>query len=510
MTNKPYKKNVSIENAVCKSSASGALKVSFQILIGLIIYAIIIRQAGSAALGSWVLLQMLVGYGGIVNLGMSPVIVKEIAKQSKNGKDAAHSSSLREALSFALLLAIILTILIIILFDPLLSIIQKGMEQKVSPMCIWIVLLGVYLRLLSSIYGSILAGYHLNFIVHLSQFLQLIIFALVFLLLHTDGAILLNLSLGFTVGYISEFLFIIIVLAHINTEFLRVIPTLNIIKLRIFLKKVLPYFLIDATLQGREPLLKCALFVCSGPASVGIFELASKVPTAIRQLFVVGLNALMPAFVYIAKETVKARMVNLGKDSLRYIVWGALGSLFLYGLNSDLLLKIWLGSVNSELLSITNIMTFWWMVTSLNVPAWWLGIGLDGGWTNTFVASTHFVYTLFLVGMSLVTSFSSLTLVIIWLIGGLLMQLLLYSYLEWKTKIIKKIYLSKEMLLIFSAFIMLSFITATIHSLGFKQSFSPNYTICYSIIFFYSPVLSYFFIRNFKWMNLNHNSEKRS
>ena len=118
MSNTSETKKVSFISVVNASIVAGALKVCVQILIALIIYSIIIRQAGAGALGSWVLLQMFVGYGGLAHLGMAPVIVKEVAISAKSGKDAANASSLSEALSGAMFIVLSLTIVITFLFDP--------------------------------------------------------------------------------------------------------------------------------------------------------------------------------------------------------------------------------------------------------------------------------------------------------------------------------------------------------------------------------------------------------
>ena len=129
------------------------------------------------------------------------------------------------------------------------------------------------------------------------------------------------------------------------------------------------------------------------------------------------------------------------------------------------------------------------MVASLNVPAWWLGMGLSSGWTNTLIASSHLVFTLVLAGLSLIVSFSSLTLVFWWIFGGLCMQILLYTLIEWKTKMIRLIYLSSEMKIILIAFIALAGITATIHSCILEPSLSPNVVVLCSVLIFYFLVL---------------------
>ena len=211
----------------------------------------------------------------------------------------------------------------------------------------------------------------------------------------------------------------------------------------------------------------------------------------------------MPAFVNLAKEKKQSSIIILGQHSLRYICWGAIGTLFLYGLNSNRILEIWLGSVNYELVSMTKLMTFWWIVTSLNVPAWWLGIGLDSGWTNTLIASTHLAYTLFLVGIASVVSISSITLVSFWILGGLCMQILLYTRIEFKTKMIRKIYLSREMKIILTSFVALAGITATVHTCILKPSLSPNSTVLCSIFIFYFLFLIYGFFTKLRWSPIN-------
>lgn len=462
-----------------------AFKVSVQVLTSIIIYTIIVRETGAGTLGSWILLQMIIGYGGLVHLGMAQVIVKEVASIMNVENTSNNTHSLGESLSYSLFIAFILSILLLLFSDIILRIIQIGTEQKVNTHCLWIMLIGVVIRLFSSIYGSILTGLHRNYLLYICQSLQLIVFTSFFLIFYVKSNIINCLSIAFTVGYTVEFISVFSILCHIDSSFVKIIPTLRINKLVKFKKKVLPYLMIDVSLLGREPLLKFALFASSGPASVGLFELASKIPTAIRQVFVLGLNALMPAFVDLSRLKLRNSIIHLGQQFLNYIIWGAIGVLFLYGINSYNIFEIWFGSVSNELISMTRLLTFWWIVTSLNIPAWYIGIGLDNGWSNSLIASTHLIYTFILVITSFFIKMNNLTIICIWIFGGLCMQILLYSLIENRTNFIYLLYFSKSMKMVYLTFFCFCLLTFVMTILFIKPLFSNTFTTILSAVLFY-------------------------
>jgi O-antigen/teichoic acid export membrane protein len=471
--------------AVRASNLLGALKVGAHILTTLFVYAMIARQSGSRTLGAWVMLQLIVGYGGLVHLGMAPVIVKEIAESNDRRDTNTTASPLGEALTGALMISLILFAAIALLSDPILKIIQLGIDRPVSAMCIWMVAAGVVFRLVSALYGATLTGRNLNHLVHVAQLIQIIAFAAAFLLLYSENDIMRVLSMAFVFGHSVEALSVIVLVSCVHIDYLKVLPTLSILRLHRFKNKVLPYLFLDAALMGREPLLKYAIFISSGPGGVGLFELAIKVPAAIRQVFILGLNALMPAFVHLAGRGLTTGIVQLAQHSLRYIAWGAVGMLFLYGLNAEHLLGIWLHEVDKDLVFMTKIMTVWWILTALNVPAWWIGIGLDSGWTNTLIAGAHLAFTLLLVCQSIWLKLSSVTLIIVWLLGGMAMQVLLYVSIEVKTKLIKKIYLSKDSLATLIVVASAAGVTTVLHELVLPTLVTDNMSAWGSAFFFY-------------------------
>jgi O-antigen/teichoic acid export membrane protein len=479
---------VELSNAVKLSGIAGTLKVATQILVALIIYPTIIHIESVATLGAWLLLQIIVGYGGLVHLGMGPVITKEIAKSSNAQLSSANNSSLSEAFACGILFSFILIVVVILFRDQIVEIVQFGVEYTVSYKYLWVVLLGVLIRLFSALYGAVVSGYQRHYLVNISQFLQLLIFTVVFFLMpHTSG-VLYDLAVAFTVGYAVELLFIVIVLWHLDRNALVTRPSMIPQNIFFFVKTVKPYFVIDASLLGREPLMKLALFLCCGSTSVGIFELATKVPFCVRQAFVLGLAALMPAFAKLSSEGARENVVALGQTALRYLFFGAIGALFLYWLNSERLLEIWLGSTEPTLLAMTQLLTFWWIIASINVPAWWIGIAMDSERSNTLIASTHLVFTICLVLLTQVVYIDSFVLVALWVLGGVGMQVLLYTLLELKTQVIRAIYLSRQMAFVLLCFLSLVVFTVIGRSVLIEFSLPVDYLMISTVLLYFIPI----------------------
>jgi hypothetical protein len=137
----------------------------------------------------------------------------------------------------------------------------------------------------------------------------------------------------------------------------------------------------------------------------------------------------------------------------------------------------------------TCLLTFWWIIAALNVPAWWLGIGICSGWTNTLIANTHLAFTVILVGLSWILPFDSLTVVLFWIIGGLGMQVFLYILMELKTKMVRRMYFSIDMAIQLIVFMIVVGLTVLVKFMLLSFSFPPNVIVLSTIFFFYLPIL---------------------
>lgn len=448
-------------NSVRASSIAGAIKVVGQIGVALIIYPAIVRQAGVAAIGSWVMLQLIVGYGGLVNLGMGAVVTQETAR-FKNPKCASVTDiSLAEALLGSAAISFLLLIIVYIGSDIILVAVSNSFHQDVSPTSIWLMVTATIVRLVSSIYSAVIAGLQRSELVHISNFFQLSVYIICFFLIPNTTDIITHVALAYLLGYLVEIFIIIFALNRIAPHILASMPHFSINYFLLFIKKVQPYFRMDVALLSREPLLKLAMYICCGVEAVGLVELASKVPSAIRQAFLHGLSALMPAFSQLNYRSAQNDSVNLGQIALTYILFGAISALALYWINANFILMSWLGSVDENLVAMTLILTIWWGITSLNVPAWWLGIGTGHVKTNARIASIHLFFSILLVLVSTIITLRQIEIVYLWVAGGMVMQWILYYQIEKKTKLVVPIYLSKSILLhsglIFTA-ILLAFI----------------------------------------------------
>jgi len=479
----------SLQLAVGLSSLAGAVRVIGQIVAALVMLPLIVARGGVAALGAWVMMQAVVGYGGLTHLGMGTLLTKEVGGEGETTKGKHREYLLRAAQSCGILWALLLAFLTLVLGDWFLATLDAGLSKSTPRSTIWIVLLGVLLRLFSALYGAVVSGHQRHYIVQLSQLLQIAAFLLTFLLRPASQSVLYDLAVAFTFSYVGELVTVLIVVRRLDPSAARSVPQNSLRSIRRFVSEVRPYFLMDACLRWREPLLKVALYICCGPASVGVFELASRIPAAIRQAFVFGLTALVPAVASLDREPLRDRVVQLGSRALQYVLFTAVGALFLYGLHAERILELWLGTVDPKLVTLTRMLTFWWFATSLNVPAWWVGVGMGYVWANTVIAAAHLAVTALLVLVAGLWSVSDYALVGSWIAGGLGMQVLLYTMLERHTGAIKRIYLSVEVLRVCVAFIGLVLVTFAATTWMRTTTLGPNVVMALSVVLYVTLVV---------------------
>ena len=446
--------------AVRLSAIAGGLKVLGQIGLALITYPLIISAGGLETLGAWVLLVSVVGYGNLVHCGMAPLLSLEVAKDAVRGLE-----SFRPALAIASTISGVVLLFALLGAEWMGTALGHDVGGTLPSTAIFVTAAGVVLRLSSAMYSALLTGIHRNHLVYLAQFAQTIVFIVVFVLGEGQGSIFVTLSLSYAGSYLVEFVLVLASVRRYIPDALRTRPTLAREVLRDFGTRLRPYAMTEAALLGREPLLKLAVFLAGSSELVGVFELASRIPAVLRQTFVVGLNALLPAVAAVAERSREA-IAELVSFSLRYLILGGCGALLLYGLNAELLLEIWLGDAQAEVATLSLWLTAWWAVTALNVPAWWIGVGMGQIWTNTKVVWFHLLVSILLVPLAVFADPSMHLLVGVWVAGGLLMQGLLYWSLERSTEVIRLGYLSRTVGADAAVFFAIAVASAAVGSLG--------------------------------------------
>ncbi|EKE74337.1 oligosaccharide flippase family protein [Celeribacter baekdonensis] len=124
--------------------------------------------------------------------------------------------------------------------------------------------------------------------------------------------------------------------------------------------------------RGFQPLSQVLIGALLGPAAVGIFSVALRIPVAINQAFSQALRTLLPgvsSFLQAGDEAAAIRLVRNGFVSQVMLVTPA--SLFLL-LYTDLILVAWLGETPSQLILATQIFSGSMVFTALSTPFYWV------------------------------------------------------------------------------------------------------------------------------------------
>ena len=116
-----------------------------------------------------------------------------------------------------------------------------------------LVLVGVLLRLWSSIYEAVLIGLQRSYAVQIVQFLQASLFVGLAVTLPQSGVVV-RLAAAYASSYLLELGLILLILTRLDPLLVKTLPTLEHAGLRKFLADLRPYAFVEVSLLAREPL----------------------------------------------------------------------------------------------------------------------------------------------------------------------------------------------------------------------------------------------------------------
>ena len=426
-----------IGGAIRRGNVTGTLRVLAQLGSLGIVYALVVRSYGSGVLGTWVLLQTLSTYGGLTHLGMGTLLSRRIAEKGEVRPSAlCQVVGLGESLTLGTLFSLCLSVALLIVPWRLVGV-------QASPILLLGLSAAASLRLFAGIYGGVLIGIHRNSSVNVSQMVGSIALLLGYMLSPLSWTPLSRLAFGSLLSSTAEGVVILGSLHRRLPEALMVRPILNPTRLAELSRRAFVFLAVDGALLGREPLLKLAAFASGGQLATASVEIASRVPSAVRQGFVFGFASLLPAFSSLAAQNRSSEIVDVGRRALRFVVLGAGLALFAYALLANELLRLWLGpSIPQDAVRLTRLFAFWWAVTALNVPAWWLGMGVGHPGDNLKIAAYHTGSAAVIAVFAGVFKPSLLIIVLLWIGSGLVMQMPLYSLTHRRTRLVRPMYLN--------------------------------------------------------------------
>lgn len=178
---------------------------------------------------------------------------------------------------------------------------------------------------------------------------------------------------------------------------------------------------------AREPIFRLIVALFTGLVGVGIYDIALRATTMLREMAAAGLTALYPAFAYFHRVNTREPAVELLRIALLLLVGtGALllGAILAFPAS---ILGIWLPEVPYGLESAVRLLAIWQLLTLANVPYWML---LQSTGHERVAAVSLWLHTgavLVLLPLSLVLRLQLVELLVYWLVAAAFTQAMIYS-----------------------------------------------------------------------------------
>lgn len=411
-----------IRNKISRNVLSNFGGTGISIIVGFFLMPFIVHRIGLTAFGILVLVNSLVGYMGILDVGLAPTLVKKSAEYLATGEKERLDNTVSTIFILYLLSGIIIGVAILILSCFLPHIFKVSAEEiPIFKIVLWIVGLQTAIGFPMSIWRGLLGGLQDFHVINGITIASNLIRAVVTVILLISGFGLISLVLlGFGLAMLGWL-----------AGMLRVkyrIPYLRIKISRLELKKIkdLVRFsgamfisgIAGKTIDGADRII-IGLFL--PVASITIYEVGARISGYSRTVLYNILSAIIPAASDLYTRGDKAILQKLYLNATKYllIVFGTVvASLLLFGKE---FIHLWMGKGFEESVWIMYALVIGNLYQSQNV----IGHGMLIGTGNLRV------FTKIMSAYSIVNIILSIIFVIQWgLIGVALATTLTFFILE--------------------------------------------------------------------------------
>ena len=431
------------------SYVGGPMRIVLPTAVLFVLYPWVLREHGLAVIGVWGLLSTFVSYGGLLDAGVSPLLVRELAR----GPDDVAVDRLarwRATASYvyaacAAVFALVALSVIMVLGAPR----ETGYSR--AGLAITVVALAAGL------------------VVHLLARLDLCLFRAQGRTYAEQWALSLSSAGGYAIG--AGGLLVARPLEGLAVGFLvgssgllvwtrfaarRAFPALysryHIRRFAISSADVRSLWThsrhlasLTAVFAVREPLFRLLLASAAGVSAVAVYELASRVPMLIREIGASGGQSLLGPLSRLGPA--HEHTTELVRNSLTISLFLGGTGLAFFAVARVAVLEFWLGSITTELATAALIMAGWWALTLINVPFFWL---LQALGREKDVARAVWLHVIGLVAATpllLWSDASTLAWMLAYALSGLTTQIYLYGVVERTTGLTRRVVLDTRFLL---------------------------------------------------------------
>jgi O-antigen/teichoic acid export membrane protein len=433
------------------SVLSGPLTVIIPVLSYIFLYPIILSRSSIEVLGLWSLYVTTASFFTVADIGFSQHFVREASKDQSPNILRILKEELLSARRFYLLLGLV-GVIILLVFNKVIFV----SSEKIYPpsgllISAIILIISGTIQLISSLDAAILSARADNYYVRLIRSISSIFTYSI----AVCGA-LLDLPIeGFSVGFFISNNFLILVyhrrfkIKHKDWHSVNIsAPFKQSLKdLKNLLQKSLQLYSVSIGMLIRQPVVRYVVAISLGLSATGVFDIAMRVTTTLREIAANGFSTLFPFFSYFYRRNDKRKIINVIRTSLIILIPVGFISTIIFIFYSEFIYSIWLKEIPPGAVLATIVLAIWQLITLINVPFWHLLLASHNEKIAAISIWAHTLSILLIIPLKLIgIEFALYSLLIYWTATSLLTQLLIYISVERKLSLLWIVFKSKQII----------------------------------------------------------------
>ena len=379
----------SIWDKIARNTLSNLTGTMVSLVVGFFLMPFVIHHIGLTAYGLWMLVTSLVGYMGLLDLGLAPTLVKKSAELLAKNDEGELNQMVSTIFTLYLMIGILLGLAIFgvgFVIDEVFNIPSEYIN--IFKAVLWIVGLQVALNFPMSIWHGLMGGlqdFHvINGIIIITNLIKA--FATVFLLMSGFGLISL-IWLGFVLAvasWISSMFWVKYRIPYFRIKILR-LKLRNIKELAYFSGAMFIWGIGGRILLQADKIL-IGLFLPI--ASITIYEVGARISNYSRTILYSALSTVMPVASELNARNEKIILQKLYLKGTKYLLIAyavVVGALLLFGKE---FINLWMGEGFEQSVWIMYALLIGSLFQSQNVVGYVMlaGMGILKTFTKVMIA----------------------------------------------------------------------------------------------------------------------------
>ena len=455
-----------IERDVRYSHLAGPVRVLLPTAVVFFTYPLLLRTAGIGVVGVWSVLSSILAYAGLLDVGFTALLTREMASGVNTDRDARRVARWRSAAARVYVIGGIVLVSVEVAVSGVIIAWRAAPITSAYPnvsllSAVIALTIAAVLMLLGKLELAVFRAHHQSYAEQWATAMSLTATYVIGWIGITLGRPIEGLAVGAIVAYGATFVVARAASRRRFADFFERIRPYSSTTTRADVIELVAHgrhlFSLNVAFVLREPIFRVALGSGLGVAAVGVYDIANRVPMLIRELGAAGTSSVLPSIARLTRDDDRRSAIAILESALRYaLLFGGIG-LATFAVNRELLFRLWLGAnMPAGLESASLLMTVWWVITLLNAPFFWMmqARGLERQLAKA--VALHILGLLCAVPFLRWSHASLLMWLTVWTVAGLATQAYLYVVAERVTALVRPVLLTRSV----SMFIGVSVIAA--------------------------------------------------